>query len=149
MKIAIFAFAIGQATAMAQNYSIDWFTISGGGASSGGAYSVSGAIGQPAAGGPLVNGQFSLLSGYWTFLIAVQTPDAPFLSIGREASGAVTISWPRPAAGWVLEQTGAFATAPLATTWSPIAPPYAISATDVSVTVPSPAGTAFFRLHKQ
>jgi hypothetical protein len=149
MKIAIFAFAIGQATAMAQNYSIDWFTISGGGTSSGGSYSLNGAIGQPVAGGPFTNGQFSLLSGYWAFAVPVQTPEAPFLSIAREASGAVTISWPRPAAGWVLEQADAFAPAPLATTWSPIAPPYALSATDVSVTIPAPAGITFYRLHKQ
>jgi hypothetical protein len=40
------------AVVMAQNYSIDWFTIDGGGGTStGGVYSVSGTIGQPDAGG--------------------------------------------------------------------------------------------------
>ena len=74
MKIAMIALVVGQGTALAQNYRIDWFTLSGGGASSGGAYSLNGAIGQPVAGGPLANGQLSLLSGYWTLAIAVQTP---------------------------------------------------------------------------
>ena len=39
--------------ALAQTYSIDWYTIDGGGGTStGGVYSVSGTIGQPDAGRP-------------------------------------------------------------------------------------------------
>ena len=46
--------------AYAQTYSIDWSTIDGGGGTStGGVYSVSGTIGQPDAGGPMTNGQYS------------------------------------------------------------------------------------------
>ena len=49
----------------AQQYSIDWHTIDGGGgASTGGVYSVSGTIGQPDAGGPLTGGSFSLIGGF-------------------------------------------------------------------------------------
>src|SRR5260370_6126541 len=47
----------------AQNYSIDWFTIDGGGGTStGGVYSVSGTIGQPDA-GHLSGGQHTLDAG--------------------------------------------------------------------------------------
>ena len=149
MKTTLFILALIQVAASAQDYRIDWFTISGGGASSGGSYSLNGSIGQASAGGPLANGSFSALGGYWTLLMAVQTPYAPFLSVAGDLTGSVTVWWPKPASGWVLEQTDAFAAAPLATTWSQVAPPYNTSATDIRVTVPSPAGTRFYRLHKQ
>ena len=57
-------------SAHAQSYSIDWFTIDGGGGTStGGVYSVSGTIGQPDASlQPMTNGNFSLTGGFWSFL---------------------------------------------------------------------------------
>jgi hypothetical protein len=47
-------------------YSIDWYTIDGGGAlnSSGGSYSLSGSIGQPDA-GSLSGGSYQLNGGFW------------------------------------------------------------------------------------
>ena len=46
----------------AHTYSIDWSTIDGGGGTSpGGVYSVSVTIGQPDAGGPMTNGQYSVI----------------------------------------------------------------------------------------
>jgi hypothetical protein len=47
-------------------YSIDWYTIDGGGAmnSSGGSYSLSGSIGQPDA-GSLSGGSYTLNGGFW------------------------------------------------------------------------------------
>jgi hypothetical protein len=149
MKTTLLILTLSQAAALGQDYQIDWFTISGGGPSSGGSYSPNGAIGQASAGGLLANGSFSALGGYWTFLMAVQTPEAPFLSVARDLTGSVTVWWPRPANGWVLEQTDAFAPAPIATTWSQVAPPYNTTATAISVTVPSPVETRFYRLHKQ
>jgi hypothetical protein len=65
----------------AQQYSIDWYKISGGGGTSnGGVYSVSGTIGQHDAGGPMTGGNYSLTGGFWA-LYAVQTPGAPLLTI--------------------------------------------------------------------
>src|SRR5712675_1372682 len=66
----------------AQTFSIDWFTIDGGGGSStGGVYSVSGTIGQPdASSQPLAGGNFSLTGGFFS-LFRVQTPGAPLLTI--------------------------------------------------------------------
>ena len=66
----------------AQTYSIDWHQIAGGGgAGTGGAYEVSGTIGQHDAGGALNGGQYSLTGGFWSLVNVVQTPGAPLLSI--------------------------------------------------------------------
>src|SRR3989442_10530644 len=63
----------------AQNYSIDWFTIDGGGGTStGGVYSVSGTIGQPAA-GHLSGGNYTIDGGFLVIIAAIQTPGAPLL----------------------------------------------------------------------
>ncbi|HET7375510.1 MAG TPA: hypothetical protein VFK30_02315 [Anaerolineae bacterium] len=48
-------------------YSIDWYTIDGGGAlnSHGGSYSLGGSIGQPDA-GALSGGAYELVGGFWS-----------------------------------------------------------------------------------
>src|ERR1017187_3908814 len=74
-------------TAFAQNYSVDWYKISGGGGTSTGAvYSVSGTIGQPDASGAMSGGQYSVTGGFWA-LYAVQTPGAPALTITHSGNG--------------------------------------------------------------
>ena len=125
----------------AQSFSIDWHTIAGGGGTSTGAlFSVSGTIGQPHANPlPMTGGNFSLAGGFWS-LTAVQTPDAPLLSVERQGAD-VRVFWPLTATGFVLDQsltaTGA---------WSQVSFPYTTNATDISVTAPSPVGTRFYRL---
>lgn len=58
-------------SAHAQSYSIDWFTIAGGGgASTGGGFSLNGTIGQPDP-GAMSGGNYSLAGG---FSGASQTP---------------------------------------------------------------------------
>src|SRR5580765_6216842 len=75
------AFLLVALTIHAQQYSIDWHTIDGGGGTStGGVYSVSGTIGQPDAGPVMSGGNFSLTGGFWSFS-TVQTPGAPSLTI--------------------------------------------------------------------
>ena len=68
MKIAQFllAFALGAlATTAPAQYALDWYKFAGGGGTStGGAYSVSGTVGQPDASGPLTGGSYSLTGGY-------------------------------------------------------------------------------------
>jgi hypothetical protein len=63
--------------ASAQSYSIDWHTIDGGsGTSTGGAFSVSGTIGQPDA-SAMSGGNYSLAGGFWS---AISTaPSIPTL----------------------------------------------------------------------
>ena len=46
-------------------YSIDWSKVSGGGGTStGGVCSLSGTIGQPDAGGPMIGADYSLIGGF-------------------------------------------------------------------------------------
>ncbi len=57
--------------AVAQPFSLDWFTIDGGGASAttGGAFELSGTVGQPDA-GFASGGDFELIGGFWTVTTA-------------------------------------------------------------------------------
>lgn len=49
------------------DYALSWWTVdNGGGASNGGAYTLSGAIGQPDAGALMSGGQFSAQGGFWS-----------------------------------------------------------------------------------
>src|SRR5688500_13088650 len=83
-------------------YSIDWHTIDGGGgASTGGVYSVNGTIGQPDA-GKMSGGNYSIDGGFWGIIAAVQTPGAPLLTVTHSNSFAI-VSWPDTAAGFRLE----------------------------------------------
>src|SRR5213594_2425586 len=116
-------------------YDLSWFTIDGGGGTStGGVYSVSGTIGQPDA-GVMSGGNYSLVGGFWGVVAAVQTPGAPRLNVIR-TNGVVTIYWPLPAAGFVLEQTMSVPNPP--PNWSQVAFPYQTNATHISITVPLP-----------
>jgi hypothetical protein len=92
--------------ARAQTYSIDWSTVDGGGGTStGGVYSISGTIGQPDAGGPMTSGQYSVTGGFWALPTAVQTTNAPTLTIAPAAPGQATLSWTPATPGFVLQET--------------------------------------------
>jgi len=157
MKIALLTLCliVTTARALAQTYSIDWFSIDGGGGTSTGAvYSISGTIGQPDA-GTMSGGGYLLVGGFWSVISALQAPGAPFLTIARNpANGAVMVSWPTPADpasptfGWVLDQTGAVTSPPAAISWSQVAFPYQTNTSTISITVPSPTGNRFYRLRK-
>ncbi len=90
--------------ARAQNYSIDWHTIDGGGGTStGGLYSISGTIGQPDA-GTMSGGNFSLAGGFWGIIDVIQIPGGPLLTIRRTQTNTVMISWPSSSTGFSLQQ---------------------------------------------
>jgi hypothetical protein len=126
--------------ASAQTYSIDWFTIDGGGGTStNGVYSVSGTIGQPDAGGPMTNGQYSVTGGFWVLPVAVQTTSAPLLMIVPATSGNATLSWSPATPGWVLQENLNLAT----TNWV-----NSVSGATNPVVVPATVPKKFFRLHK-
>jgi hypothetical protein len=125
--------ALGQA----QNYSIDWFKVAGGGGtSSNGQYSVSGTIGQQDAGGPMTGGNYSLTGGFWS-LYAVQTPGAPLLTI-TYVGGQAVVSWSPSVTGWTLQTNNNLA----AGTWGN----YAGQVVNNRVTNAPPIGNVFFRL---
>jgi hypothetical protein len=127
----------------AQNYSINWFTIDGGGGTSaGGGFTVSGTIGQPDA-GAMSGGNFSVSGGFWS----LDPQGWPVLSITHN-NGIAHISWQRPAAGWVLDQASSLITPPPPNAWLPVQAAYQTNASEISVSVPTPPGTRFYRLRR-
>jgi hypothetical protein len=126
--------------AYAQSYSIGWFTIDGGGGTStGGVYSVSETIGQPDAGGPMTNGQYSVIGGFWTLPTAIQVTGAPTLTIVPAAPGQATLSWAPNTPGFVLQETWVLSPA----NWT-----NSVSGTANPITVPAVVPTKFYRLFK-
>ena len=140
MKAALLTLLAAAISASAQTYSIDWFTIDGGGGTStGGVYSLSGTIGQPDAGGPMTGGTYSLVGGFWARPFAVQSTDAPLLTITPVGSGQARISWTPATSGFVLQENTNLNTA----NWvnSP-------SGSSNPVIVPASLPIKAYRLHK-
>lgn len=136
LAVVILTFALG---ATAQNYSIDWYTIDGGGGtSSGGPYMLSGTIGQPDA-GVHSGGSYTLVGGFWG-AFAVQQVGAPTLYIRPAGPGQVTISWEPNTPGFSLQESTDLGLAPAG--WNP-----SPSGSANPVTVPSTM-IKFYRLQK-
>ncbi|MDQ6631805.1 MAG: hypothetical protein M3Y82_08605 [Verrucomicrobiota bacterium] len=129
----------------AQSYSIDWFTIDGGGGSSaGGTYSLSGTIGQPdASQQPMTGGNFSLVGGFWS-LVAVQTPGAPLLTITLTSTNTAVVSWPSPSTGFALQQNSDLNSA----NWTPPLETVLDNGVIKYIIVNPPTGNRFYRLIK-
>jgi hypothetical protein len=133
-------------TLLAQNYSINWYAIGGGGGTSSGTngattYSISGTIGQPAT-STMTGGNYALTGGFWSIIAAVQTSGAPLLSITRSGTQAV-VSWSAPATGFVLEQSATLAT----NSWTASSATLTTNSGIISVTVTANHGYQYFRLH--
>jgi hypothetical protein len=127
-------------SAFAQGYKIDWFTIDGGGGTStGGAYSLSGTIGQPDA-GTLSGGGFVLSGGFWPGALELEQLGVPTLHIVRSGSSAV-ISWEPNTPGFVLQEVGTVPSANWNFSGSGNQNPTTVSATTNR--------TRFYRLIKQ
>jgi hypothetical protein len=121
----------------AQQYSIDWYKVAGGGGTStGGVYSVSGTSGQPDAGTAMNGGQYSVTGGFWS-LYAVQTPGAPLLTITHVGNQAI-VSWDLSVTGWTLQTNNNLTTG----AWGD----YLGTVVNNSVTNSPPTGNVFFRL---
>ena len=148
VALAVLLLALAVFTADAQDYAIDWWTVDGGGGTStGSVYSVRGTIGQPDAGG-MSGGAFALVGGFWGVVAAIQTPGAPMLSVVL-TNGGVTVSWPRPAEGWVLDEVASLVAAPASNAWTQVPTPYQTNATQIQIAVPPPVtGNKFYRLRK-
>jgi hypothetical protein len=129
--------------AAAQSYSIDWYTIDGGGGTStGGTYSVSGTIGQPDA-GAMSGDSYTLQGGFWALISVVQTPGAPLLTITCSGN-SVIVSWPSSFPDWALEQNSNLAPPG----WTPTSY-YIVNINGTnSITIALPTGNLFFRLSK-
>jgi hypothetical protein len=138
------AFVFFAGTAHAQTYSIDWFTIDGGGGTStGGVYSVSGTIGQHDAGGPMTGGNYSVTGGFWS-LFALQTPGSPILSILLTSTNTALVYWPYPSTGFALQQHTNLAT----TNWISAVGTVTNNGTINYLIVSPPSGNRYYRLKK-
>ena len=123
----------------AQNYSIDWFTIDGGGGTStGGVYSLTGTIGQPDA-GTMSGGSYSLVGGFWGAVIPVQQVGSPTLFIENLLDGTVRISWAPNTPGFTLQESPTLSG--LSIPWANAPVTYTNGAT-----IPASMQTRFFRL---
>ena len=132
-------------SAHAQSFSIDWFTLDGGGGTStGGVFTVSGTIGQPDGNAqPLTGGNFSLTSGFWS-LFAVQTPGAPLLTMRLTTANTAVVSWPSPSTGFILQQNTDLNTP----NWVTVPQSVSDNGTNKFIVVSPPTGNRFYRLFK-
>lgn len=144
--IALLVFLGAILNVNAQDYSIDWHKIAGGGGtSSNGQYVVSGTIGQhDASQQPMSGGNYSLTGGFWSLLSVVQTPGAPLLKITLTTTNTAVISWPSSATDFSLQQNSDLNTS----NW--IAPAESISndGTNKFIIVNPSSGNRFYRLFK-
>jgi hypothetical protein len=140
-KLVLWLSIFVPATGFAQQYSIDWYKIAGGGGtSSNGQYTLSGTIGQHDAGGPMTGGNYSLTGGFWS-LFAVQTPGAPTLQIFLTATNTAIVQWPS-SSGYSLKQSSSLSNPG----W--VTPPQTVNdnGTYKYIVVNPPTGNVFYRL---
>ena len=139
--LAVLLLAGGSSMLQAQNYSIGWSKIAGGGGTSvNGPYTFNGTIGQPDASGTATSGQYAFTGGFWAFLGVVPTPGAPKLYISHSGS-TVTVFWP-DVSGWSLQQNNNLATP---AGWS-VNSSWTTSNGTNYLNLTSPTGYLFFRL---
>lgn len=133
--------ALAPIAVRAQQYSIDWYKIAGGGGtSSNGQYTVSGTVGQHDAGGPMTGGNYSLTGGFWALISVVQTVGLPNLSVSHSGNNVI-VSWPDTGA-YTLQQNSVMAKAGWTTSGYTITTANGTN----SITITSPTGNLFFRL---
>lgn len=141
-KLILFSLLAMACPVLAQQYSISWYKVSGGGGTStDGTYVVSGTIGQHDAGGPLTGGNFSLTGGFWS-ISAVQTAGAPLLSIRLTGTNTVMVSWPSPSTGFNLQVNPSLNPG----AWTAVTETVQDTGTIKYIIVNPPAGNRFYRL---
>jgi hypothetical protein len=132
---------LAASTIHAQQYSIDWYKIAGGGGTSTGAtYQVTDTIGQPDASGAMNGGNYSLTGGFWNLISVVQTPGAPALYISHSGN-TVTVFW-QAVSGWSLQQNNNLALSVNLSASGGVTPSGGTNYLNIS----SPTGNLFFRL---
>ena len=125
-----------------QSFSIDWFTIDGGGGiSTGGDYALSGSIGQPDAGAVMSGGAFDLTGGFWS---AVETAGVPRLRTYLTNGNRLVVLWPSPSIDFVLQQNGSLSMG----SWAGPSETIADDGTNKFIIVNPPAGIRFYRLFR-
>ncbi len=124
-------------TGFAQPFTIDAFTIAGGGGtSSGGQFALSGTVGQTDP-GQLSGGNFTL-----GMVTVVESSGSPRLTVRIDSSGIVAISWPAPSTGFLLEENAALGTPD----WLSVTNTINTTGGQNEILVSPAIGTRFYRL---
>ena len=124
-------------------YSISWSTLdAGGGASSGGAYTLSGTVGQPDA-GLQSGGSYSLVGGFWGAFGDASVEPIPTLRIAT-VGGMIQLAWKSPSTGFQLQESPSL----LEPAWSDVATAPTVVGEEKQVNVPLQTGPRYFRLRK-
>jgi hypothetical protein len=140
--VGLLPFLASQVTSHAQNYSISWHKVAGGGGTiSNGQYVVSGTIGQHDASSSMTGGEYALTGGFWSIIAAIQQSGAPLLTI-TQSGNSVIVSWPSPSTGFVLQQNSTLSPA----TWANSDFMVTDNGATKSVTISPPSGNLFLRL---
>jgi hypothetical protein len=141
-SILIILLLLVKTAVYAQQYSIEWYKVSGGGGTSTGAtYQVTGTIGQPDASGAMTGGNYSLTGGFWSLISVVQTAGLPNLTV-THSGGSVIVSWPNTGS-YTLQQNSDLS---IPANWATSGFSISTSNGTNSITVTSPTGNLFFRL---
>ena len=77
LGLAVVVALIATTTILADDFSLDWWTVDGGGDmwTTGGDYELSGTVSQPDAGVPMTGGDFELTGGFWAGVPPYQLGD--------------------------------------------------------------------------
>ncbi len=139
LALALVAFAM---RVEAQQYSIPWYDVAGGGgggSGGAGAYSVTGTIGQPDAGAAMINAPYVVVGGFWSVLGA-----RPSIMIWIQGNDVI-VAWPVTAGASQLQQAGNMTTP----VWSDVIQTPVIVGEEYQVTVPLAGFQQYFRLIQQ
>ena len=143
MKALSLVFLAAALNAAAQ-YQIDWFTLDGGGGqSSGGAYTLVGAIGQAEA-AISSGGAYTLSGGFWSAFVVAQTEEAaPWLRIVH-SDGQVLLAWPNPSTGFQLQESAGL----VSPNWTDVKDVPTVIGDQQQVRQTLALAPRFYRLHK-
>ena len=143
LSAMVLNFTLLTQAAKGDDFSIDWFVVGGGGGTSGnGTYAVSGTIGQPATGGSLSGGAYTVTGGFWAVdTIGVTVPSPPSLQLATGPNG-IHLYWPATTTGFVLERSVGSASGP----WTPVNAGVSNDGTFLGVDLAPSLSAAFFRL---
>ena len=133
----------GVSSTHAQDFSVNWNTIAGGGGhSTGGVFVLDGTSGQMA---PTLStgGGFRLQGGFWAAFTGEPTPNTPALRI-QLANHRAVLTWPSLSGGFNLEQTSAWPGGWSTVPGAPVLNPN----NENEVVLPLEPGSRYFRLRK-
>lgn len=144
-KITFSLLLLVTSIATAQSYSVISHPIaSGGGASSGGAYAVTGIIAQQEANATSSGGSYSLSGGFFAQYLALQQAGAPPISI-RSVGSTAQVVWGSNVPGWILQANNNDLDP---ASWTDVVGTPTVNGAEQFLPFAAAGGRVFFRLRK-